>query len=117
MEEKECVDTIKIKYMSCIHAYSENGLSPYFRIVYSILRRIDEAEFLSEKEKASYGNLLRSQITSSELTVAGINGMVSVSANFSAYLVRYKMFKYLVGGPTRKIVEMHYSPSAFQGRD
>lgn len=111
------IEFMKKKYMVCVQAYGENGLSPYFRIVYSILRRVHEATFLTDQDKAAYGNLLRSQITSNELAIAGINGMVSISANFATYLTEYRMFKYLVNGPTRAIIELHYPKHAFEGRD
>lgn len=82
-------------YSGRVHAYNENQLGPYFRIIYTMLRRISEATFLEEAEKISYGNLLRSQLTSTELFVIGVNGLANISGDLDRYLVEFRMFKYL----------------------
>ncbi|MBZ9648640.1 putative phage abortive infection protein, partial [Sphingobium sp. 3R8] len=48
-------------------------MSPYFRIIYTILYRIKSDKYLIDKEKFQYSNLLRSQLTSRELTVLALN--------------------------------------------
>lgn len=82
-------------YAEKLHRMNEDHLGPYFRIIYSMLRRISEASFLNDEEKIAYGNLLRSQLTSTELFVIGVNGLAHVSGDLRGYLEEFRMFKYL----------------------
>ena len=59
-------------YSRRIHDRYEGRFGPYFRLMYTILQRISEDDKLSPNEKARYGNLLRSQISSYEAAMAGI---------------------------------------------
>lgn len=104
-------------YRSIVHDHSETTISPYFRILYTILRRIDEDDLLSKPKKHAYSNLVRSQITSAELSVASLNGLVAESANFSSYLEKARMFKYMPQSAVKSAIRRHYWFAAFLGRD
>jgi hypothetical protein len=104
-------------YESTVHVRAENTLSPFFRIVYTILRRISEDKVLTVEEKSAYGNLVRAQITTSELTIAGMNGLHNVSANFAKFLTEFRMFKYLPSGVIKTALARFYPLDAFEGRD
>lgn len=104
-------------YQTQIHAQSEAGLGAYFRIIYTILRRISEDPFLEDNEKISYGNLLRSQLTSGEVGLLGVNGLTSAANNLSIYLTEFRMLKYLPDGALRSELEKHYSEQTFLPRD
>lgn len=104
-------------YIREVHAYGEDGLGAYFRVIYTILRRISEDTVLTIDEKAKYGNLLRSQFTSSELVLVGFNGLAPFSQNFSEYLIEFRMLKYLPEGPFLTTLKRHYPTKAFAARD
>ncbi|NEU14188.1 hypothetical protein G3T14_18930, partial [Methylobacterium sp. BTF04] len=53
-------DLIKT-YDTKIHSRSEVTLGPYFRLLYTILKRIRTDRYLSGADKVLYGNLIRSQ--------------------------------------------------------
>lgn len=109
-------------YAAEVHRANEDQLGPYFRIIYSMLRRISEASFLTADEKVSYGNLLRSQLTSTELFVIGVNGLSHISGDFDQYLTEFRMFKYLPQEEkdaflvTWAALQPTYDASAFEGR-
>lgn len=104
-------------YRARIHIRYESKLGPYFRLMYTILQRISSDPVLSPQEKARYGNLLRSQITSHEAAMAGLNGLVPVSKDFSRLVIEFRLLKYLPNGTMRRTLERHYPVEAFQERD
>ncbi|MGO7039853.1 putative phage abortive infection protein [Rhizobium acaciae] len=104
-------------YRLGIHARFESTFGPYFRIVYTILRRIKDDKVLSEPEKIQYSNLLRSQLTSHELALAGFNGLMPQANDFDALLTEFHMLKYLPTGIARRALEEVYDPTAFAARD
>lgn len=110
-------DNLGAMYRSVVHDSSEATISPYFRILYTILRRIDEDDLLSTKDKHAYYKLVRSQITSAELSVASLNGMFRESANFSYFLEKARMFKYMPASQIKNVITPHYWFGAFLGRD
>lgn len=104
-------------YEEAVHMDSENELGPYFRIIYTILRRISEDRLLSASEKISYGNLIRSQLSSSEIALVGLNGLTDASNDFRAYILEFKLLKYLPNTPIRSHLERFYPTKAFEARD
>ncbi len=104
-------------YRVGIHGPFESTFGPYFRIVYTILRRIKDDKVLTESEKIQYSNLLRSQLTSHELALAGFNGLMPQANDFSVLLTEFHMLKYLPNGMARRALEEVYEPAAFAARD
>ncbi|MER9459685.1 putative phage abortive infection protein [Mesorhizobium sp. M0387] len=104
-------------YIKRVHDRYEGQFGPYFRLMYTILQRISEDDKLSEQEKARYGNLLRSQISSYEAAIAGFNGLSPISKDFSKLITQFRLLKYLPIGTTRRVLERHYPPEAFSARD
>lgn len=94
----------------------EGEFSPYFRAVYSLLRRVDRAKFLDEDEKLEYSRLLRSQMTGFEAAILGINGLTDYSKDLSDYIIRFRMLKYCPKGKIRTLLEKCYPPETFLGR-
>ncbi len=82
-------------YNDVIQNEHEESFSPYFRLLYTILIRIRDDVILDEQEKYRYARLLRSQLTSYELAMAGINGLSPISRDFSDLLTHFRMFKYI----------------------
>ncbi|WP_441229386.1 putative phage abortive infection protein [Tardiphaga sp. 215_C5_N2_1] len=103
-------------YQAFVHEGLEYHLSPYFRIVYTILRRIRDDKVLSETEKVDYANLLRSQLNSVEVALAGYNGLTPQSNNFLDLLVQFRMLKYLPQNIHRDVLVRLYSSDAFAAR-
>lgn len=103
-------------YDEFVYRRWESSFSPYFRIVYTILMRIREDSVLSCEEKAQYSNLLRSQLTSHEITLLAINGLASVSKDLDDLLTEFRMLKYMPEGSARRILENIYKPEAFMPR-
>lgn len=99
------------------HQRLETSLGPYFRIVYTILYRIDKSSTLSEAEKIQYANLLRSQFSSPEIDFIGLNGLISESKDISYYIKKYKILKYMESGSIRDYLEIIYGSDDFAARD
>lgn len=117
LDSATLVEDLTAAYEEHVFVYAENGLGPYFRVLHTMLRTIDDADYLKPSDKIEYGNLLRSQLTSNELLLAGINGMVPASRRFQAFLTHYRMLKYLRPTPLRAVLQSSYPPEAFLGRD
>lgn len=104
-------------YEKRIHVGNENVFGPYFRILYTILERIDSDKILTMEEKYRYGRLLRSQLTSFEVAIVGINGLSEVSKDFDRLVTEFRLLKYLPQGNRRRLLEMFYPEEAFMSRD
>lgn len=104
-------------YNTRIHRRYESRLAPYFRLIYAILSRIKDDLQLSDQEKASYGNLLRGQLTSHEIALMAINGTSPVSKDLSDLIEYFHLLKYLPDGKTRRMLQDVYEVPAFASRD
>lgn len=110
-------DLISLIYRRYIHRRYESTFSPYFRIVYTILKRIKADKTLTEQEKVQYANLLRSQMTSFEISLSAFNGLTEESNDFSELLTEFHMLKYLPSGIVRRTLEKVYDEKAFLARN
>jgi hypothetical protein len=105
-------------YRSHVHIRYESTLSPYFRLLYTILRRISSDPGLSTEEKARYGNIVRSQLTSFELGLVGLNALMAEANDFNRYVVEFRLLKYLPQKQyLRRLLEQVYPHSTFNPRD
>jgi hypothetical protein len=104
-------------YITKCHNRYESTLAPYYRLLYTILSRIKNDLKLDREEKHRYGNLLRSQLTSHEVALCCYNGLSAVSGSFKELLVEFRIAKYLPEEFGRPILQDHYPPSTFLGRD
>lgn len=105
-------------YAKHVHERGESGLGPYFRLIYTILKRIDSDEHLPESEKIAYANLLRGQLSSPEVSLLALNALTPASKDLAAYLTKYRMLRYLprnVGA--WQFIEPQYEPRAFEARN
>lgn len=117
MQDKTNREKIVELYSKSIYRKAEAVLGPYFRLIYTTLKRIDEDRVLSEAEKIVYANLLRGQLGSPEVALLALNGLLPESKDLSVYLNRFRMLKYLTIQPVRDCVKPHYEPTAFEARD
>lgn len=71
-------------------------LGHYFRTLYHVLKFIEQSS-LSDDEKKFYSNILRSQLTSSQLLLLFYNGLSKYGDKLKPLLISYKMFEQLPG--------------------
>lgn len=107
---------VGLTYKSNVHAHNEAALGPYFRVMYTILKRISVDRVLSKQEKTDYGNLLRAQLTSDDIALAGYNALSDVSGNFVDYLKEFKLLAHLPEGTRRDRFLLHL-PEALARRN
>ncbi len=77
-----------------VYANHENVFSTYFRNLYRIYRLIDKSE-ISEKDKISYGKILRAQLSHSELFFIRYNAMTEQGTQSTEYINKYNILKHL----------------------
>lgn len=103
-------------YYNTVHRRYEYGFSPYYRLIYTILRKIYVEESLSNKEKEQYGNILRSQLTSRELHMIAYNALHPVSKDLMYYLSYFHMFKYMHASDATRRIKGYLPAIAFESR-
>jgi hypothetical protein len=115
--QKELEPVVREYYSDEVHQRAEGTLGPYFRVLYTILRRISEKAELSDTEKAQYGNLVRSQLSSAEVGLIAANALTTASNDFKRFVIEFRLLKYLPLGGYRSILEKIYPEEAFAPRD
>lgn len=103
-------------YLLCVHNRYESSLGPYFRLNYTMLFRIRTEASLSESERLMYGNLFRSQLTSYEVILFGLNGLAPFSKDFSQLLTEFRIMKYAKNDRALTLLKRFYPPEAFEAR-
>lgn len=104
-------------YIEKMQPRVEPSFSPYFRLVYTILDRLQGDKVLNDREKYSYSRLLRSQLTSHELSLLAINATSSVAKDMFDLLIEYRMLKYHPESSLHKKLRIIYRNEAFEARD
>ncbi|WP_373279297.1 putative phage abortive infection protein [Aurantimonas coralicida] len=102
-------------YALRIHGRYEGSLGPYFRLIYTLLRNIKEDEWMTEEERIRYARLLRSQLTSHEAGLVGVNALANFSKDLSDLVTEYRLLKYASAG-TKGLLQNYYDASAFRSR-
>lgn len=113
---KPSKEKISAIYMEKIHGTSEATFAPYFRIIYSILAKIKNDKVLTDEEKENYSNLLRSQLTTYEITLLAINALAPVAKDLAQLIAHFRMLKYLPENAMRRRLINLYPPEAFAPR-
>jgi hypothetical protein len=106
-----------IIYNEHVHSRFESSLGVYFRLVYSLLDRIETDPFLSEREKDQYGNLVRGQFSAPEAAIAGCNALTPAAKDFDRLVIRFRLLKYVRNGVVKTALQKHYPAATFIGRD
>ncbi len=107
---------IERMYSVRVHRRYESTFSPYFRLIYTILKRVSDDKTLTDKEKAQYGNLLRSQLTSFEIGLTAFNGLLMEAKDLDKLITEFRLLKYLPNGSIKDLLKTIYPPEAFEGR-
>ncbi|WP_019998651.1 putative phage abortive infection protein [Aureimonas ureilytica] len=104
-------------YVSKVHSRYESRLGSYFRVMYTILEKVDSDRLLRPAEKQRYGNMLRAQMTNYEVQLAALNGLADFAKDFPLLIQKYRIMKYMRKGKLRTYLIQIYGPKAFAGRD
>lgn len=89
----------------------------YYRLIYSLMNRIDKDKYLSDQEKVDYARLLRAQFTADEIVLMAFNGLSDISGDSAALIVRLRMLKYIHGPGMKDFFSRFYGEGAFAPRD
>lgn len=107
-----------IAYADHIHPRAEPTFSPYFRLIYTMLDRLRTDKILNDEEKHQYARLLRSQLSSHDLTMIAVNATSKdIAKDMSSLLVEYRMLKYLPQSSLYRRLRHAYGDEAFMPRD
>lgn len=104
-------------YISKIHSRYESKLGAYYRVMYTILEKIDSDTFLGKREKERYGNIIRAQMTAYEVQLAAVNGLSDFAKDFPILLQKYHVLKYMRNGKLKLSLVIIYGKKAFMPRD
>lgn len=104
-------------YDSTMKHSTEKTFSPYFRLIYTILKKVSSDNILNNDEKNAYARLLRSQLTNVELVAIAYNALSPRSADLEALVTECRLFKYMPASPGRSRIERLFDALAFQPRD
>lgn len=104
-------------YAERIDARFGSRFAPYFRLLYTILRRISEDSVLTPSEKARYGNLVRSQLSLYDAQIISLNALSDVAGDLFQYVVEFRLLKYINKENFREFVMRYYPKEAFMARD
>ncbi len=89
----------------------------YYRLVYSIMKRIRDDKVLNEDEKKDYARLFRAQFTLDEVVLLAFNGLSGMSGDLNELIVELRMLKYIDHNNWSQFVKRFYPSSAFAPRD
>jgi hypothetical protein len=103
------------QYDNYVHNRFEFCFAPYFRIIYTILYNIKSDQVLSETQKAYYGNILRSQLTSFEIGLMAFNATSAYSKDLADLITHFRLLKYLPK-KKRKVLGRIFPEQAYQAR-
>lgn len=109
-------DEVSQTYEECVHRRNEAALAPYFRVMFTILRRISTDKVLDDEQRKEYGNLLRAQLTSEDIALAGYNALSTVSGNFIQYVKQFRLLRYVPEGTRRDRFIFHLGEEALSPR-
>jgi hypothetical protein len=110
-------DNIEYLYTKFVHARYDSTMGPYFRILHTIMERIDEDSSISNKQKDDYSRLFRSQLSSYDAFCMGVNGLASYSGRMKILIEKQHMLRFLPEGNPKHLLARFYDKTAFEKRD
>jgi len=108
-------NNVSTQYDNYVHNRFEWCFAPYYRIIYTILNNIKHDLLLSSDQKAYYGNILRSQLTSFEIGLLAFNATSTHSKDLADLIVEFRMLKYLPK-KRRRVLGSIFPEVAYKGR-
>lgn len=106
---------VAAQYDNYVHNRFEWCFAPYFRIIYTILYNIHHDDVLNDDQKAYYGNIIRSQLTSFEIGLMAFNATSKYSKDLSFLITEFRMLKYLPK-KRRRVLGTIFADIAYQAR-
>lgn len=104
-------------FVKKIFARFSGRFGAYYRVLYSILNRIDKDPVLTKDEKIEYSKLVRAQLTADEVQLLALNGMAKISGDFHDLISKYRMLKYINSRYIREVFAGAYAEFVFRARD
>ncbi len=104
-------------FVSKVFKRFSGRLSSYYRIIYSILKKIDNDKILTDPEKIEYSKLVRAQLTNDETQLLALNGLSPISGDLHGLISKYRMLKYINNTFTRVVFAGAYADFVFEARD
>ncbi len=106
---------LKIAHREIFSPY-EHCFAPYYRVIYSICRRIKDSNNLTAEEKIEYSRLLRGQISSYDASLLGLNGLMTSSKDLGILIEEFRLLKYCKKDLLFHVLHDKYDKDTFQGR-
>lgn len=103
------------QYENYVHHRFEWCFAPYFRIIYTILFNIRKDTVLNDEQKAYYGNILRSQLTSFEIGLMAFNATSPFAKDLDSLITSFHLLKYLPH-KRRKVLGNIFTAEAYAAR-
>ena len=103
-------------YTTYIHKRNENRIAAYLRTIGVILGRIKNDDVLDDKEKGYYISIIRGLLTTYELGLLAINGLMQSEKEIFGLIVEFRLLKYMSDGLLRRTLEKFYPADAFDGK-
>lgn len=95
LDVRNCVQYMRNTYQEVLRRPYDDQIGPYLRLICRTLMSIDTDARLSEKEKVHYSRLLRSNLSSPEISIVAV--AASNFENFGKLVEKYALLKYLEG--------------------
>lgn len=111
------VDELNILMKEIFYKKNDIIFSIYFRTLYRYFKLIYDAEYLTNQEKVDYGNIIRAQLSGTEVLIIGMNGLNSNSGDLHKYITEYRLLKYANEGLIKTVLIKHYPPETFEARN
>jgi hypothetical protein len=108
---------IGMLYARRIHAPFESTWGVYYRLIHSMLDRINTDAVLRRREKIRYANILRGQLTSFEASLGGFNALTPFAGDFKHLITKFRLLKYARPKSTLgKVLRRIYPKATFLSR-
>lgn len=85
------IDEIRVRYQM-MYSSNEDDLGPYFRMLYQIIRYIQRSVV---KNKQEYADVIRAELSSSELCLLAINCLTAQGENFKPLVEEFGLLKHM----------------------
>lgn len=114
-------DEMISEYESMFDKYLDSNLGPYFRLIYNILRHVENTKFsedtsADERAKLVYSKILRAHLNSSEAKLLMFNCVSIHGRGLKKWVEKHSMLKHITRDQYKanKVIVDVYEPVAFR---
>ncbi len=104
-------------YLRSVFTRYDHCFAPYFRMVYTILQKINSDKFLSDDSKYYYARILRAQLSTQEVGILAYNSCAKISKDLFDLILYFRMLKYFPANFVKVALQQIYPAEAFASRD